>query len=177
MTHTENITISYTNIRSRVMMSLAVIGKRIPSKEEAAFTTFTVSSAEEPLLATFIKNAAHNIVAKIKRLVHNLTEDDASISFDVINSRWDADEDDSFADSFSYSAIAYCVASATADYLALIAPQQAQVYSDNAKAILADILSLCYYKQPSVSDVSPENGAEATVTTNSGTTNEETTTD
>lgn len=169
MTHTESISISYTNIRSRVMMSLSVIGKRTPSKDEPAFTTFTVSSAEEPLLAAFIKNAAHNIVAKIKRLVHNLVEDDSTISFDVVNSRWDADTDDSFADSFSYSAIAYCVSSATADYLALVSPQHAQAYSDNAKAILIDILNLCYYKQPSVSSVSPENGASATVTTNSST--------
>lgn len=151
MEHTERISISYSNIRSKVLATLSVLGKRTPSKDQPAFSTIQVSSAEEPLLSQFIKNAAHNVLSRIPKLVHNLEEDDATVTFDITNTRWDTEQGDSFASSFSFSVIGFCVAAATSDYLALVLPEQAKSYSANAESIMNDIVSLCYYKQPAVS--------------------------
>ena len=151
MTHTETISISYSLIRSKVLTALSVLGKRNPSKDQPAFTTIQVSTAEEPLLSQYIKNAAHNVLSRIPKLIHNLTEDDETVKFDITNTRWDTAQQDSFASSFSFSVIGFCVAAATSDYLALVLPEQAKAYAANAESIMRDIISLCYYKQPSES--------------------------
>lgn len=152
MKDTVNISVSYANIKSKIKSNLAVMGKRFIDKDgNLRFTKVTLSSAEEPLLADFVKNAVHNVTSAIVELVHNYTEDGETVSFDVTNTRWSHSNNDSFTQAFQYTVVTYCVMQALADYYAFYFNEQSQYYTVKAQATLNEIKSLCYYKQPSES--------------------------
>jgi hypothetical protein len=165
MTHTETISISYQDIKTKILRNLAVLGKRSTDSEgNSTFSKVTVSSKEEPLLSDFVHNAVHNVIAAIPDLVHEFTEDDATASFKVTNTRWKISNGDDFAKAFSLSVVSYCVASAVADYYSMYFGEQSEYYNLKAARMMKDILSLCYFKQPAISEVDPISGCSAEVT-------------
>lgn len=150
-TSTINLDFSYSNMETKTMRLLSVLGKRFVDKDgNSQFAMVQLGEAERPLISDFIHKALHDVVAKITPLVSNYSEDESNVSFTVTNSRWDTSTEIGLNSTFAYTVVDYCVSTAIADYLALYFPSQSSFYKNRAAEILNNIISICYYKQPQV---------------------------
>ncbi len=150
-TSTIDLSISYPNMETKTLRLLSVLGKRFVDKEgNSTFSMVQIGTAEQPLISDFVHKALHDVVARIASLISNYDEDENVVTFSVTNSRWGTEEAVGLNKTFAYTIIDYCVSTAIADYLALYFPSQSSFYKSRAVEIMNNIISICYFKQPSV---------------------------
>jgi len=135
---TVEITVTYSNVRSRTLRNLSVIGKRAYSSDgKSLFDKVTVSTKEEDLLQDFIRTAAQDIISALGRNVSSPVVDDAKATFSV---RCDAVQ----SVVIGHSVIDYCVLATVASYIATYYPQQASPYIQAAHDALNDVVNICH---------------------------------
>ena len=146
-----NITIQ--SLKDSIKRHLSVIGKRLYDKNgNNMFSNITVSTAEDPILEQYAKDAAQTVEAMCRQLVTEFTLTDSSISITFQNTRQLDDFDTRAAELVK----TYIITEATGEYLAMTHPDIAQKYERDGLNAMNALITFVFHKQPpSVATSSP----------------------
>lgn len=140
------ITLTITDIISKVKRHLSIIGKRLYSKEgKNLFSDVTLSTAEDKeILTQYINASAQNIEAMLKQFVTQSSYTAASITITIANKRGDADFEARTKD-LSES---FVVLNTVYEYLSMVHPDIAQKYQRDALQRMESLVTYVFYKKP-----------------------------
>ena len=152
------ITITVSNVISAIKRHLAIIGKRLYSKEgKNLFSDITLSSAEDTnILTQYINTSAQDVEAALKQFVTSSTYG-ATISMTIDNTRGDADFQTRVQDLIE----SYVRLNSIGEYLAMVHPDLAQKYYADARQRMESLMMYVIYKKaptPSQSSYNDING-------------------
>lgn len=139
------VTIDLAHIRKDVKKHLSVMGKRQKNNEGTAFTSITLSSAEEELMNMYIKAAVEVFVGEMEKLITYYNYEDFLV-FEIRNTRW-ANDKTSITVPFEGNFIGYVVAYVGNAVLGMNYPELAKKYAEDMGNHLKAAIKLVYYKQ------------------------------
>lgn len=146
--NTIDIRVGFNDMKSKIKRNISVFAKRYAEQGENKFSFVSLSSEEELLLSDYMHKAIHDVVSQLAQVLHTYEEEDAYVTFTVTNTRWDVSSVDEFKKAFAFSVVDYCISSVVSDYFGMYFPNQAQHFLRRANEIMANLIRLCYYKQP-----------------------------
>jgi hypothetical protein len=152
------ITITVSNVISAIKRHLAIIGKRLYSKEgKNLFSDITLSSAEDTnILTQYINTSAQDVEAALKQFVTSSTYG-ATISMTITNTRGDTDFQTRVQDLIE----SYVRLNSIGEYLSMVHPDLAQKYYADARQRMESLMMYVIYKKaptPSQSSYNDING-------------------
>ena len=138
------ITITVSNVISAIKRHLAIIGKRLYSKEgKNLFSDITLSSAEDTnILTQYINTSAQDVEAALKQFVTSSTYG-ATISMTITNTRGDTDFQTRVQDLIE----SYVRLNSIGEYLAMVHPDIAQKYYADARQRMESLMMYVIYKK------------------------------
>lgn len=140
---TQNKTIQYSDIKTKVKRHFAIIGKRLEDKQgNLLFAGATLSSAEEQILKDYLNEATQVFVGNFAPITANYNEGDSEVQFDFTRNRVDASKANAFAGNFESFVVDY-IANAV---LAMNYPDQAKKYEADMQNHLQAATRLIYSK-------------------------------
>jgi len=139
------MTITISSIISAIKRHLAIIGKRLYTKDgKNLFSDITLSSAEDTnILTQYINSSAQDVEAMLKQFITSSSYG-ATISMTITNTRGDSDFDTRVKD----LAESYVTLNSVGEYLAMAHPDLAQKYRSDARQRIESLVSYVFYKKP-----------------------------
>lgn len=138
------MTITVSSIISAIKRHLAIIGKRLYTKDgKNLFSDITLSSAEDTnILTQYINASAQDVEAALKQFITKSTYG-ATISMTITNTRGDSDFD-ARAQALTES---YVTLNSIGEYLAMAHPDLAQKYHADARQRMESLMMYVIYKK------------------------------
>lgn len=140
------MTFTISDIIAAAKRHFSIIGKRLYSKDgHNMFADITLSSAEDTeILTQYITTSAHDIEAALSPLISATTISTSSISMTIANTRGDADFQTRAQDMVK----SYLTLNTVGEYLAMLHPDIAQKYHQDAIQRLQALVAYVFYKKP-----------------------------
>jgi hypothetical protein len=138
------MTITVSSIISAIKRHLAIVGKRLYTKDgKNLFSDITLSSAEDTnILTQYINASAQDVEAALKQFVTKSTYG-ATISMTITNTRGDSDFD-ARAQALTES---YVTLNSIGEYLAMAHPDLSQKYHADARQRMESLMMYVIYKK------------------------------
>jgi hypothetical protein len=139
------MTITVSSIISAIKRHLAIIGKRLYTKDgKNLFSDITLSSAEDTnILTQYINSSAQDVEAVLKQFITASTYG-PTISMTITNTRGDNDFQTRVQDMIQ----SYVTLNSIGEYLSMVHPDIAQKYHADAKQRMEALMMYVIYKNP-----------------------------
>lgn len=139
------VTISLDTLKQEVKKHLSVIGKRTYTKDgHNMFSNITVSTAEDPIIDSYLAIASQAVYALIHQFVKTWSISGSTLTLELENTRNDAN----FQAKAKEYIESFMTLSATGDYLAMTHPDIAQKYKADTTGAMQSLLMYVFYKKP-----------------------------
>ena len=139
------MTITISSIISAIKRHLAIIGKRLYTKDgKNLFSDITLSSAEDTnILTQYINSSAQDVEAVLKQFITDSTYG-PTISMTITNTRGDDDFQTRVQDMIE----SYVRLNTIGEYLSMVHPDLAQKYHADAQQRIEALMMYVIYKKP-----------------------------
>ena len=146
------MTITVSSIISAIKRHLAIIGKRLYTKDgKNLFSDITLSSAEDTnILTQYINASAQNVEAVLKQFITASTYG-TTISLTITNTRGDSDFETRTQD----LAESYITLNSTGEYLSMVHPDLAAKYQRDARQRIESLVEYVFYKKTPTATADP----------------------
>lgn len=144
----QTITVNYSDLKSEVRRSLSIIGKRAADKQgNVLFASVTLSSAEEDILKSYLKEAMESFVSNFADLAVCYMDNDFNVNIVLTRRRAKTGQVDAVASNFKSYASAYVTYQVTS----VTATDIAKKYAESMTDKLNEAIKLIYAVEPPTS--------------------------
>ena len=141
----QTITVNYSDLKSEVRRSLSIIGKRADDKQgNILFTNVTLSTAEEDILKSYLKEAMESFASSFPDLATCYMDNNFNVNIVLTRYRAKTGLTDAIASNFKSYASAYVTYQVTS----VTAPDMANKYAESMTEKLNNAIKLIYAVEP-----------------------------
>lgn len=138
------ITINFNTTISDIKRHLSIIGKRAYAKDgRNLFSDITTSTAEDPIFKQYITLGAKNVEAALMPLVENSQKGNDKVTITLRNGRGSTSFDSRCSDYVQ----SYVTLFSVGEYLAMMHPDMAGKYRDDAVGTMQSLVVYAYHKE------------------------------